>query len=151
MRAGKCVERIERMRAIEREHDVATLANDVFLEVLGQDSALLQRHGLSQSDFKTLKSNLEITFLIRLFAEFETGLKDYWKNGMQKNPKARIVNVIGSIASRRKIPDPARLNAHAVRRFRNMLVHEEDSDAESVEIRSARGYLCRFFGHLPED
>ena len=89
--------------------------------------------------------------MIRLFAEFETGLRDYWTNGLQRNPDTRVRDLIESLAASRTILDAVRTNAHAVRKYRNRLVHEEDAVADPLGIKDARGYLCRYFGFLPEN
>ena len=151
MKPGKCVDRIERMKGVEREYQVATMAKEVLIEGLGQDTTMLTKKGLHQADLNSLQANLEATYLVRLFAEFETGLKDYWKNGLTKNSRTGVRDIIESLSSRFKILDAAKTNAHAVRKYRNRLVHEEDADGEPVDLKNARGYLCRFFGFLPSD
>jgi hypothetical protein len=151
MKPGKCVERIERLRAVEREYQVAIAATEILLEALHRDPALLASRMLKHSDLQSFQTRLQATYLIRMFAEFETGLKDYWKNGQGKNPMAGIRDVIQSIASHRAVGDIVRLNAHAVRKYRNQLVHEEDAEADEVPIEAARRHLSRFFGYLPPD
>lgn len=151
MKPGKCVDRIERMRAVEREFDVAVMAGDALDEALQHNTALLTTAGLHLADFKSLRATLEATFIIRLFAEFETGIRDYWNKGLHRSPRARIRDIVESLASRRRILDAIKINVHAVRRYRNRLVHEEDADADLVSIEEARGSLCRFFGYLPGD
>jgi hypothetical protein len=151
MRPGKCVDRIERMGAVEREYRVAVMAGDTLDQALGQDPALLTKSGLGKVDFDSLQTKLEDTFFIRLFAEFETGVKDYWKNGLNRNPETRIFDVIASLASKHKIPDANIIRVHMARKYRNKLVHEEDSEADSMGLSEARKSLCRYFGYLAPD
>ncbi len=97
------------------------------------------------------KSNLLDTYFIRLFAEFETAIKDYWKHGLKEDPKTRIMDVIDSLASKRRVLDSVRVNVHAARKWRNRLVHEDDTDAAQVELSSARSAFGKFLGFLPDD
>ena len=99
-----------------------------------------------------VQENLELTYLIRMFAEFESGLLDYWKNGLGKRSRPGASALIDSLSSRHKVFPQVRTDAHSVRRYRNRLVHEEDAeDTASVNLADARNHLCRFFSHLPED
>ncbi len=64
----------------------------------------------------------------------------------------RMAELLDSIAGRRGIPDEQRTNAHAVREYRNSLVHErEDDDIAAIPLATARGHLCRFFSFLPRE
>jgi len=86
---------------------------------------------------------------VRLFAEFETGARQYWQANWSTYPKA--ADLLDGLAARCGIPDTPRDNAHLVRDFRNSLVHEREEKTEAVPIAVARGYLCRFFSFLPRE
>ncbi len=99
-------------------------------------------------DLTRASGALEKTYLIRMFAEFETGLRLFWATLRDTNP--RTVDLLNGIAGQRGISDEDRANAHAVREYRNSLVHErEDEDVEPILIGMARGRLCTFFSFLP--
>jgi hypothetical protein len=91
--------------------------------------------------------NLEGTYVIRLFAEFETGAREYWGAKWATDPKA--VDLLDGLAARCGIPDTQRDNAHKVRDYRNSLVHERMDEPDVVPIDKARSYLCHFFSYLP--
>ncbi len=95
---------------------------------------------------KTLK-NLKGTYVIRLFAEFETGARQCWVANWNTDPKT--ADLLDGLAARRGIPDTLRDNALLVREYRNALVHERDDQPEPIAIATARGYLCHFFSFLP--
>jgi hypothetical protein len=82
-----------------------------------------------------------------LFAEFETGLRVFWKTIRDTEPSTQ--DLLNGIAARRGIPHDRNANAHAVREYRNTLVHERDEEVVSISIAEARGVLCRFFAFLP--
>jgi hypothetical protein len=81
----------------------------------------------------------------RLFAEFETGLRLYWSTIRETEPPAQ--HLLDGIAARRGISPDRLAGAHAVREYRNSLVHERDE--AMISIAEARGHLCRFFAFLP--
>jgi hypothetical protein len=151
LKPGKKTDRAERMKSIEREYQVAELAIAALEETLTQQSGLLTARGLTVVDLRVYRDKLHGTYLIRLFAEFETGLKDYWKNGLGEDPKTRIMDVITSVGARRRILDAWCINVHAARKYRNRLIHEEDAEGDPVTLTEARRYPGRFFGCLPDD
>jgi hypothetical protein len=151
MRPGMRTTRIERMKSVEREYRVAIVARDALIEALQADPSTLTNQGLEQADFLALRRNLDSTYLIRLFAEFETGLREYWKQRMRKTTVPRVADLITSISSNRDVHHRDMARVDEVRKYRNKLVHEEDSEAQVVEMREARKFLCIFFGKLPED
>ncbi len=151
MRPGKKTDRAERVKSVERQYFVADKARESLEVALNAHSALLTQIGLSAADLHAFKSKLLDTYFIRLFAEFETAIKDYWKNGLNEDPRTRIMDVIDSLAARRRVLDSVRVNVHAARKWRNKLVHEDDSDAIEVEITRARSSFGKFLGFLPDD
>ncbi len=130
---------------------MADKARETLENALKAHSALLTGIGLDAADLRAFKSNLLDTYFIRLFAEFETGIKDNWKNGLKEDPRTRIMDVIDSLASSRRVLDSVRLNVHAARKWRNRPVHEDDRDATQVELSSARSSFGKFLGFLPDD
>lgn len=151
MKLGKKSDRSERMKSVEREYGVAEMALAELEVALVKNSALLTAGGLSIADLRAYRAKLQDTYFIRLFAEFETGLKDYWKNGLGEKPQTRIMDVIDSVSSKHSVLDTWRFNAHATRKYRNRLIHEEDADGDEVTLIEARRYLGKFFGCLPDD
>ncbi len=144
-------ERIERIRAVEREYQVAQAAVSLLRAQLDADPSALNTQGLRYRDFAQLNQNLDATYLLRLFAEFETGLRQAWQNGFGRTTHPRVVELVASLAAQCVVPADCQERVHEVRRYRNSLVHEEDSDVAVIPLAQARGHLCRFFSFLPSD
>ena len=135
-----------RIRAIEREYVAMRQAADRFQQNALDDPSIL-REDLRYGEIREASKNLEGTYLIRLFAEFETGVRQYW--GANWGTVPRTVDLLNALAARRGIPDPKRDSAHVVRDYRNALVHERDDELESMSLAVARSHLCHFFSYLP--
>jgi hypothetical protein len=136
-----------RIKAVEREYVAMRQAADRFRQAALDDPTILLgnlRHG----EIVVASNNLESTYIIRLFAGFETGTPQYWSANWDTDPKT--VDLLDGLAARCGIPDTQRENAHLVREYRNNLVHEREDKPEVVLIAVARSYLCHFFSFLPQ-
>jgi hypothetical protein len=144
----KRTEWLQRIKAIEREHTVTRLAVRRLLESANRDPTIL-KGDVTLRDIGHAAGRLEGTYLIRLFAEFETGLRLFWPTAKGTEPPGRTRDLLDGIASARRIPPDQLTNAHAVREYRNSLVHEREEETAPIPIAQARGHLCTFFSFLP--
>src|SRR5437667_3892729 len=135
-----------RIKAVERQYAAVQLGTSRLLESARRDATILKGN-VEYRDIVDAAKALEGTYIIRLFAQFETGLRLYWDSVRDTHPRAR--DLLDGIAALRVIPDDQRDNAHLVREYRNSLVHEREEEVEPIPIAVARGYLCRFFSFLP--
>jgi hypothetical protein len=142
-------ERLDRIKAVEREYEVAKTATEMLDEALKSNPSLLGRAKLSPADAQNLSENLEATYLLRLYAEFEAGLRDAWKNHFKRSRSPPMKALLNAVAAKCSVPEDDLDNAHAVRKYRNSLVHEEGEEAQTITLARARGFLCTFFGRLP--
>jgi hypothetical protein len=139
----------ERIKSVELEHRSVRVAVDRLLEVASQDPGVLGI-GLRPRNLNRADENLEATYLIRMFAEFETAIRSFWKT---VRPKARTQTegLLDRVGDRCKIPDEAARNAQVVRAYRNKLVHERDKECEAVTIAEARSRLATYLAFLPQE
>ncbi|MCI0464288.1 MAG: hypothetical protein L0Z62_45720 [Gemmataceae bacterium] len=135
-----------RIKAVERQYAAVQLATSRLLDAGRRDPTLLKGN-VEYRHLVEAEKALEGTYLIRLFAEFETGLRLFWDTVRDTNSRTR--DLLDGVAALRVIPDEQRNNAHEVRAYRNSLVHEREEEVEPIPIAVARGYLCRFFSFLP--
>ena len=88
-------------------------------------------------DLRAAGNKLEGTYLIRMFAEFETAIRSFWRT---IRPHARHTPMevpARSRPARRGIPKDVIARTQAVRDFRNSLVHERNQAVEAVTIGAA--------------
>jgi hypothetical protein len=141
-------ERLERIRRVEREYQIAEIAIGGLARQFRADPSALAREELRQRDFLACRDNLEATYVIRLFAEFEAGLRQVWRTLVRPtSPPTQIL--LDSVAARFFIPSSWLAQVHGVRLHRNSLVHETDDEIEKISLVDARSHLCRYLSRLP--
>lgn len=144
-------ERIERIVAVHREYLAAAAAMDLLEERLRSDPQFGVAGGWRSRDARKLRESLEATFLLRLCAEFESGLRDAWQNFFHRPTHPPMRDLLIAIATQH-VPQGWLAAADAVREYRNTLVHESGATrAEPISLADARRHLCRFFSCLPLD
>jgi hypothetical protein len=130
-----------RIKAVEREYLAMRQAADHFLQAT-RDDPTIRRGNLRHGEMLAASKNLEGTYVIRLFAEFETGARQYWST--QRDTHPQTAGLLDVLAARCGIPDTVRENTHLVREYRNSLVHEREDTPQEVPIAVARHHLCHF-------
>jgi hypothetical protein len=150
MTQSKRDRRLGQIKAVEREYLVAVTAVNALQAALRKNPSLLKKVLVGLADYRNLLENLQKTFLVRLFAEFETGLREVWVKQAKKKAEVPVRDVITSLGAKQDVPETVRENVHAVRRYRNALVHAGDDKAPSLPLDHARSYLCTFFSRMPE-
>lgn len=138
---------LTRVKSVEREHRAAQYAVDYLCGVIQQNPGELGGD-MQPRDIGVAVERLEGTYIIRLFAEFETCLRDFWEAVYGRSP-SRTRDLLDGVGARRRIPDDQIRNAHAVRMLRNSLVHQRDEEAEPIPIDVTRSHLCRYLSFLP--
>jgi len=136
-----------RIKAVEREYVAMRQAADHFQQAAASDPNIL-RENLRRGEIVNASNNLEGTYIVLLFAEFETGARQYWNAIRTTTPGT--AELLDGLAARRGIPDTQLTNGHLVREYRNSLVHEREDRPQPVPIADARHHLCHFFSFLPQ-
>ena len=143
----KCIEAI---RAVAREFDVALASSDALNEALDARSDFLTHRRLNHQDLGQFRNNLEATYIIRIFAEFEAVLREFWHARVRKsNPL--MSQLIKSIASRQKARTDWYKNADELREYRNDLVHEKTGKCRQFGFAEASQTISRFLSELPPE
>jgi hypothetical protein len=134
---------------VEREYEATRFAIERMLETAQHDPTQLIRD-LLLKDLKAAYLQLEGTYVIRLFAEFEAALRDFWRATRPNDPPMRTRDLIDSIGARQKMSLNRINSTHGVREYRNSLVHLEASPTQMVALAHARHHLCSFLSSLPQ-
>ena len=94
-------QRIERIAAVAREYVAAKSASELLKAQLKSDPNYGQSMGWEARDGAAFRANLESTYMIRVYAEFEAGLRDYWANHLNRNTHPRMAQLLKSLADQR--------------------------------------------------
>jgi hypothetical protein len=142
---------LEWIKAVERESETAAVALELLGEALRSNPSLIRHRGLGRRDFVDSALNREATYLVRLFAVFENGLREAWRRAFGKPSHPPIKHIVNAVAAHRHVPLGYQSAVDRVRTYRNSIVHDDSEPAAPTAMREARRFLCRFFSFLPED
>jgi hypothetical protein len=98
-------------------------------------------------DIRECNRDLEGTYLVRMFAEFERQLRDCWERHFNRSTRPMMEVLVDRLASRCHMQYGVLSNVHSVREYRNSLVH--GGAAAPLTLAESRSYLCRFLADLP--
>lgn len=141
--------RIERIESVYRESLAAAVAVDLLGIRLRAEPSFLASRGLKIRAFRDLENHLDATYLIRLFAEYESTLRSYWRDGLRLETVPRTKDLMDAIAARRGIGRDLLEHVHNVREFRNSLVHEDHGSEAAVSLEESQQRLRSYLARLP--
>jgi hypothetical protein len=145
---------IDRVKGAEREcYVVAAAVNHYWLAVLAGSAR--QPSTTSPRDVVAASEKAKSTYMIRMWAEFETALRSYRRH-IAGDPDDRIstsnlIDWTAGVRQGRAISEDVRDDVHEVREYRNYLVHERDDQdpPDEVAIDVARTRLNTMLHCLP--
>ncbi len=141
---------LRRIKSIENEYRVAFIAMRHLAVDAERDPGILGKN-LQPSVIPRAQDNLNATYAIRMFAEFETGLRAFWVVTKVDPEPSRVAEIIDRIASGRRIVGDFLINAHRVRIYRNRQVHDNLEVGESVSVAACRSFLKNYLARMPQD
>jgi hypothetical protein len=135
-----------RIKAVEREYRAIRFATDRLLVAVNDDPSILDEQ-VGRPDIGTASSRLEGTYIIRVFAEFETALQHFILVFHIRKPGSTEA-LINRVRDRAHIPQGNTDPVHLVRECRNTLIHQRSKPAPPVTIREAARSLCIFLSRI---
>lgn len=138
---------IVKMGLIEQEYRAAALAISDLLRRVLRDPSVLDANTVVPGDLRSCRDNLEITYVVRMFAVFEEGLREARRVVHGKDRPIRTYDLLQQCAARQHIPYDHLSNVHRVREYRNAALH--GGRAPIVPLAQARSWLCTFAGWMP--
>jgi len=135
-----------RIKAVEREYGVIRFGTDRLIAAVNDDPSVLEGNA-KRSDIRTASELLEGTYLIRIFAEFETALEHFIRAFNIRRPRSTEA-LINRVGDRGRIPQIDTDAVHRARVYRNVLVHKRTNPIAPVTIREATRFLCTFLSRV---
>ena len=118
-------EAYRRLVRVRNEFDAARVALAYTLAQLEAGVRIVRPGHVALPELRASSNHLEITFVLRLFAEYEGVLMSYWANGMGRVTRPKVSVLMNRIADHQSMSQADLGAAHDVRTFRNEIVHEE--------------------------
>jgi hypothetical protein len=140
----------ENLKGVDREHSAAKFSVSHTLPAISSNPMLLREEGLSPSDLRNCAENLEVTYLTRLFAEFEAVLRDFHSSSVRPGRIRRTMmeTIIDRIAAPQYMPNDILRAAHEVRTYRNDIIHDR-LRTPRLSFHECKSRLGRYLRHLP--
>ena len=143
--------RIKRLDDIWFEFLVASTATRLLEERLSQEPSFGDGDGWRSRDAIRWRKNLEPTFVIRIYADFEESLRDAWKYQFRQVTQPPMKDLLVAIAARATMPDLWLEEMNLVRDYRNSLIHSGKEGLAVVTLEQARSRMARFLSRLALD
>jgi hypothetical protein len=145
---------IDRVKGAEREFCVVASAVTHYRRGIQSKQVQLPQK-TSPRDLRSATEMVESTYLIRMWAEFETALRSYRRH-ITRDPDdhvstSTLIDWTAGVKQGRAISQETRDQVHKVREYRNQLVHERDelSQLDEISIDVARTRLNKLLHCLP--
>lgn len=145
---------IDRVKGVERECSVVAAAVSYYRPVTLAGHVQLPSK-TSSHDLDAASHHVESTYIVRMWAEFETALRSYRRRITGDTDDQmwtrNLIDWTAGIRQGRAISEDVRDNVHEVREYRNFLVHQRDDEAPpaAVTIEEARKRLNTLLHCLP--
>jgi len=142
-----------RLEAVAKEHRVAALSVAGLRAEASRDPTILKADRLTVTDVDVCRDNLEATYLVRLFAEFEAPLRLYWRDVRKRRKTWQTIgaqDLIESVGAYLRVSDALRQRVQRIRELRNALVHRGGAaHLTEIALRLCCLSLCHFLSRLP--
>lgn len=111
------------------------------------------RGTVTRDEIRRAADNLDRTFVMRLFSEFEGILLDYWEHALRRTTEPKAVDLINGVAAGCPVPigDAHRDDVHHVRRYRNNLVHPRADHVDPLSVDQCLSRLGKYLAYFKQN
>ncbi len=144
--------RIERIAMVLQEYLAAKTASTLLAAQTDADRGYGRAYGWEPRAGAAFTQNLELTYIVRIYSEFEVTLRDYWLTHYKQTTRPKMFQLVNEAVPDQRFSRDVIDNANDVRVFRNFLVHDlEDEPGEGMvrfTVHQAKSHLCAYIGRL---
>lgn len=145
-------QRLQRIANVAQEFLATKTAAEWLQGCQEADSGFGNQYGWEEKAGIAFCENIEATYIIRPYAEFEAGLRDYWKTFLKQNTDPRMMQLVRHAIPNQMFSQDVIDDADDVRKYRNHLVHDMEEEVPegmaTFTIAEAKRCLCAYFGRL---
>lgn len=140
----------ERQTRLERHFVTVAFALHDLRPRVARDPMVLAPVGLSPRDVNEALADLEAVYTVRLFSEFEATIRSVVRSLWPNLDLSRrtVRSLMDRVAARHHVVSDVLDAAHAVRRYRNSIVHRSRWGAAPT-LAECRSKLATFLSYLP--
>jgi hypothetical protein len=138
----------ERLKQVYRNYQSSREISLIFTKIIKDNPQHLNDSDLTLGRVGDLAGELHDLYFARMFACFESILRDYWKTTV-RDTKPLTEQLISSIAGRLGIPEDTLDIVDEIRDFRNFLVHGDHEVDRRFTIEEATGHLNTDLSRFP--
>jgi hypothetical protein len=139
---------IQQLREVRNEYDGARVALAYVAKEWPRIHADTALSGPEYADVHRAKTNLEATYTLRLFAEFEAILRAQYPHSRRRRAvPANSAALIDGLGAQYVIPQGIRADVH--REYRHNIAHA-DYDDHNIALVDAHSALNRFLAYIDD-
>lgn len=143
---------LERITAVAREYLAANTASELLRTELEGNPRFGSGRDWERRDGVAFSENLQATYIIRMYAVFEAGLRAYWRTHRNRDTRPSMEQLVRHAIPNQLFSQDCIDDADDVREYRNLLVHDIDearaANPASFTMAEARRRLCSYFARL---
>jgi hypothetical protein len=144
--------RIRRIASVLDEYFAANTAAELLKVQIKANPNYGDANGWKPKGGQDFVDNLEATYIIRIYAEFEASLRDYWLTHLGQTTRPKMFQLVRHAVPNQNFSQDIIDNADDVREYRNFLVHDiEDEPGKDIVVFSAaeaKKHLIAYLGRL---
>jgi hypothetical protein len=145
-------EAFELLKSVQDELETAKFSVAVAARVVAADVTVLNAlsYPIKPSQLRQCADNFELTYLLRLFAEFEAIVRDFWASARptRRRRRSNMQVLMNRVAIECQIPAEVLQEAHDVREYRNAVIHDRSRMGE-LTFHVCKSRLGFFLSYLP--
>lgn len=140
-----------RLSSVRLELQAASFSIGYAIKRADRDPSILLTgsHRVRPGQLRQCATKLNLTYVVRLFAEFEVVVRDYVaaiRSGSRR--RTNVDRLVDRVTAIRTIPSDVRDGAHQVREYRNALLHDRALGMD-LTFDECKTRLARFLSYLP--
>jgi hypothetical protein len=140
------------MAAVVQEYLAGRHAADWLASKTVGDASYGWKHGFESVGGEAFVENLEATYIIRLYAEFEAGIRDYWESYRGRNSRPDMITLVRQAVPTEAFSQDCIDDADEVREYRNFLVHDMGKvpppGIVAISLKDVKRRLSGYFARI---
>ena len=145
-------QRIHWITAVLQEYLAASTASDLLTDQTRTNPEYGWDKGWEPRAGQAFADNLDATYILRIYAEFEAAIRDYWLTYLGHTTRPPMFQLVNTAIPNQRFSRDVIEKADEVREYRNSLVHDPEdlsgSGTSRFTLHEAKRHLCTYLSRL---